>query len=266
MFKVPFIALVMALFFLQNTSLMASVDQSQKQLDKSFAIEHKTQRLGQESQKKVDQLAEQSRILLSRYQDLLQKNEYQKAYNAELRVLEQEQKADIATLKKQISDIKITQQKLLPLLRDMTNTLEQFIQLDIPFQTEQRLASIAELKNVLSRSQLPIADKFRRVMELFQSENDMNYDIALDRATIQFNDESLSVDLLRIGRSSLYWQTLDQQRSAIWDAASKQWILLDSQMHLKIRQAMRVANKESAPSLLPLPVILTNKQTGQEVL
>lgn len=239
--------------------VLATVDDNQKSLNKSLSIEHKTQLAGQKSQKKVDRLAQKSRQLLAEYQRLLQQGEYQKSYNQELRVLQQEQFDDIESLKQQLADLKITQQRLLPLLRDMTSTLEQFIELDIPFQKKQRLASVQELSELLSRSQVGIAEKFRRVMELYQAENDMNYNLEVARESVTFAGQTLSVDVLRVGRSNVYWQTLDQQQSAIWSAVDKKWLLLEASQHLPLRQAIRVANKDSAPALLALPVLLEMK-------
>ncbi|NRB38709.1 MAG: DUF3450 domain-containing protein [Pseudomonadales bacterium] len=227
-------------------------------LEQSVKTSHKTSVLAQKSQVKIDRLASDSRQLLEEYRRLLQQGEYQRAYNDELVVLEQEQLLDIASLKQQIADIKITQQRLLPLLREVTDTLAQFIQLDLPFQQSQRLESVEKLRALLASSQVPMAEKFRRVMELYQTENDYNYDIASYRDIVLIDDKSLSVEILRIGRSALYYQTLDHKKSALWQGDNNSWQALDKKYNLDIRKAIRVANKDVAPNLLSLPVALTS--------
>ncbi len=222
-------------------------------LHQSMANTQSTRLMGVKSQQKIDQLASEQQTLLAEYQTLLKKSEYQKSYNQELRILKQEQVAEVADLTQQISDIKLTKQQLLPLLREMVITLEQFIRLDLPFKLPQRLTSVDKLKRLLSSSRTPISEKYRRVMELYQAENDYNYDLEVYRDNISLAGDELSVQVLRVGRSNLYMQTMDGKISAMWNAQQKSWQLLDGQYRLNIRKAMRVAAKKTAPELLNLP-------------
>ncbi len=214
----------------------------------------KTRMMGVKSQQKIDQIAGDQQKLLAEYQALLKKSEYQESYNKELTILKKEQTQEIINLKQQISDIKLTKQQLLPLLREMVATLEQFVHLDLPFKRQQRLASIDKLKGLLSSSRASISEKYRRVMELYQTENDYNYNLEVYRDKIWLAEEQLAVQVLRVGRSNLYMQTMDGQKSGMWNTQLKTWQVLDSQYHLAIRKAMRVADKKMAPELLSLPV------------
>jgi hypothetical protein len=209
--------------------------------------------IGKSSQERVDHLMSETDKLLNEYQALLQKSEYQKSYNNELRILKEEQVEELISLDQQLKDIVITKQKLLPLLREMVSTLTQFIKLDLPFKKKQRLIALDKLNQVLSSSSTSISEKYRRVMEMYQAENDYNYDLEVYRDTVELNNERLSVQILRIGRSHLYLQTMDGKTSAMWNKESKAWGVLDNRYHLNIRKAMRVASKKSAPELLELP-------------
>lgn len=223
---------------------------------------HQTLNMGKTSQNKVDQYVSETDRLLSEYQSLLKKSEYQKAYNAELKTLQVEQVDEIASLNQQIKDIVITKQQLLPLLREMVTTLEQFIKLDLPFKKTQRLVAVDKLNQLLSSSSISISEKYRRVMEMYQAENDYNYDLEVYRDTVTLNEENLSVQVLRVGRSNLYLQTMDSSISAMWDKESKVWKVLDDRHQLNIRKAMRVASKKTAPELLNLPYALNISRTS----
>ena len=250
------IRLFMATLLFSGLSMATGVEGVQSNkilLQQSMDNTQSTRLMGVKSQQRVDQLASEQRQLLAEYQTLLKKSEYQKSYNEELRLLEKEQMVELANLRRQIADIKLTKQQLLPLLREMVTTLEQFIRLDLPFKLQQRLTSVDKLKRLLSRSRTPISEKYRRVMELYQAENDNNYDLEVYRDNISLAGETLSVQVLRVGRSNLYMQTMDGQTSAMWNAQQKTWQLLDDQYRLNIRKAMRVAAKKTAPELLNLP-------------
>lgn len=211
--------------------------------------------MGEASQKRVDDLATETDRLLKEYQSLLQKTEYQKTYNKELGILKEEQVAEIAHLKQQIKDIIITRQKLLPHLREMVETLHQFIKLDLPFKKQERLAAVKNLKSMIGTRSVPISEKYRRVMEMYQAENDYNYDLGVYREKVLHDGEEVSVQLLRVGRSHLYFQTMDGNTSAVWNKNTKQWNTLPDSYDLEIKQAMRIASKKSAPKLLELPYL-----------
>ncbi len=232
----------------------AQLAQSKDTLNDSLNHTEQTLNLGRSSQAKVNQLASETDQLLDQYQALLKKSEYQKSYNEELRTLQGEQRVEMASLEQQIKDIIITKQQLLPLLRKMVSTLEQFIKLDLPFRKQQRLTAVDKLTQLLASSSVSISEKYRRVMEMYQAENDYNYDLEVYRDNVVVNDETLSVQVLRIGRSNLYFQTMDAQISATWNQAQEGWQVLDNQYQLNIRKAMRIASKKAAPELLELPL------------
>jgi len=243
-----------------------SVHGESGQLKQSLETAEKTQRMGQQSQQVVNTLAKQQQELLDKYQKLLRKTEYQKEYNQELRILEIEQKENIEILQQKIEDVKLTKQQLLPLLREMVKTLDQFILLDLPFHKEARLNSINEIKGFLSRSNVSISEKFRRVMAFYQAENDYNYNLEVYRDNIEISDESRSVQVLRVGRNALYLQTLDGKLSALWNKHTKQWQILDDKYQRPIRKAMRIASQKSAPDLITLPYLTLLDQATQNEL
>lgn len=224
-------------------------------LKQSLDTNSKTQKMGKQSQLVVNRLAKQQQELLDQYQRLLRKSEYQKEYNQELQTLKAEQIENITALKQKIEDVKLTKQQILPLLREMTKTLDQFIRLDLPFHKQDRLAGVNDLKTLLSRSSITITEKFRRVMAFYQAENDYNYDLEVYRDNIELDSESRSVQVLRVGRNALYIQTLDGKLSALWNKKSNDWEILDKEFHRPIRQAMSVAGQKMAPDLLTLPYL-----------
>lgn len=255
--------LVALTLVLSPMSFAQQVETASETLQQGLKHTQETLHQGKTSQFKVNKLASETDALLTEYQAMLKKAEYQKSYNQELKVLQQEQVAELASLDQQIKDIIITKQQLLPLLREMVQTLEQFIKLDLPFRRQQRLTSVDKLTQLLASSSVSISEKYRRVMELYQAENDHNYDLEVYRDKIEINQQELSVQVLRIGRSNLYCQTMDAKLSAMWNQENKTWDVLDSRYQLNIRRAMRIAAKKAAPELLELPHSLLLDKGGR---
>jgi hypothetical protein len=223
-------------------------------LNQSIDTTQKTHTAGEKSQQKVSTLSTETDELLRQYQKILQQSDYQKSYNIELKQLLKEQDEDIVRLNEQLVDVQITRQQILPFLREMQLTLEQFIELDLPFNKDQRLDGVKSLKDLLSKSSVVISVKFRRVMEAYQAENDYNYDIESYRGALTYEDQVLSVEFLRIGRTALYFQTLDGKKSGYWHIEKKSWQALDEQYNKNIRNALRVASKQLPPTLFEIPL------------
>lgn len=224
-------------------------------VQQNLVVEGQTHEAGKQSQQKVNTLSRETDELLREYQRLLQQADYQEAYNAELAHLLEEQKQELQSLKQQVADVQITRLHIMPFLREKVAELKQFIELDLPFEREARLASVQRLESVLATSSISIAEKFRRVMEAWQTESDYSYELASYRDELQLNGESLSVEFLRIGRTALYFQSLDGKRSGIWRTTKETWQELDSSYNNAIRQGIRVAQKQLPPQLLSLPVV-----------
>lgn len=218
----------------------------------SLKIVEKTNSASIASQKKVDTLALETQRMLEEYQRIVRNTEYQDAYNAQLQQLKANQEAELASLREQLNEINVTQMRIMPLILSMADALEKFVVLDLPFQQEQRISAIVQLKQHLQSPSLSVPDKYRMVLEAFQVESDYGRTLASYRDNLTFDDEQRSVDFLRVGRVALYYQTLDGKQSGYWDGEA--WQPLPDEMNANIKQAMRVASSQLAPQLLNLPM------------
>jgi Protein of unknown function (DUF3450) len=126
--------------------------------------------------------------------------------------------------------------------------------MDLPFLPEERQQRVKNLREMIVKMDISNAEKFRRIMEAFQIENEYGKTIEAYKANIQLNNVSTAVDFLRLGRVALYYQRLDGSEAGFWNKEKKQWALLPSDYSSAIRQGLRVARKETAPDLLTLPV------------
>ena len=207
------------------------------------------------SQKKIDGLAGQTRTLLEEFRRLEDGAAYEKAYTRELEELDQAQRAKIDDLQRQISQAVITRQRIVPLMRSMAEALEKFVVLDLPFQQEERIGAVLQLKQRLNQTELSVSAKFRLLLEAYQLEQNYGNTVEAWRGPLQREGEELSVEYLRVGRVALYFQSLDGTRSGYWDAQDKRWVELDSEYNRDLTQALRVAKSQVVPQLLQLPLM-----------
>ena len=235
------------LLAMPSVALASSVQQT-------LEVEGETNIAGQQSQQKISELSRETQELLREYRQLMQQADYQQAYNQELERRLQEQEQEMQELQEDIAEVQITRLHVMPLLRDMVQALEQFVELDLPFEQEARLASVKRLEDVLASGNTPLAEKFRRVMEAWQAESDYSYEIHSYRDELLLDDRELKADFLRIGRSAWYFQTLNGEKSGYWDRGRGEWQLLAPRHNAAVRRAIRLADQQLAPELLTLPV------------
>jgi hypothetical protein len=192
--------------------------------------------------------------MLEQYRSVTRQTRTLLTYNEHLHALLASQEIEKASFEEQLEQIETTQREIVPLILNMQESLEQFIQLDMPFLPEERQQRVSSLRDMMTRADVTNAEKFRRIMEAYQIENDYGNTIEAYRANIELEDEISSVDFLRLGRVALYYQRLDGSETGYWNNTDKRWEELSSEYRNSIRQGLRIARKEAAPDLLTLPV------------
>ena len=72
--------------------------------------------------------------------------------------------------------------------------------------------------------------------------------------TIEAEGGEREVNVLRLGRIGLFYQTADRVHTGRWNAEAGRWEALGADFRNGIYQAIRIANKLTAPSLLTVPL------------
>lgn len=245
-----------AMFFL-FAACIAFPALAQNTLEQNLGVARSMQQDSAASQKRIDQLAAETESMLQEYQRLKTDADYQTRYEAELRQLEQQQSVEMESLQQQLQTLQHTRKRLIPLMRSMVESLERFVVLDLPFHRQQRLDAVISLREKVFSGQLLLADKFRLLMEAYQAE--LAYGNTLEHYRDQINvqgeaSQTLTVEVVRIGRLALYYLTPDGQRGGWWNAETRQWEPLPDDQISLVRTALKVAAGQVAPELLDLPL------------
>lgn len=206
------------------------------------------------SQKKIDRVSDQTQKLLEEYRAATRQTETQQVYNRYLQDLLESQQQEKLSRQRQLEEIETTQREILPLALRMLDSLEDFIRLDMPFLPEERGQRLKKLQQMIKRADVTNAEKFRRILEAFQIENDYGNTIEAYRGDLELNGSKNSVDFLRLGRLALYYQRLDGSETGYWSKEQKRWEKLPDHYRQTIRTGLRIARKEMAPDLLVVPL------------
>jgi len=158
-------------------------------------------------------------------------------------------------LSESISNVALIERQIIPLMTRMVDALDEFVQLDTPFLMKERTARIARLREMMERSDVTAAEKFRRVIEGYQIENDYGRTIEAYKGSTQVGGNELEVDFLRIGRVALLYQTVGGAITGAWDTTTGSFVELPPATYQKqVLDGLKIARKQVAPDLLVVPV------------
>ena len=211
--------------------------------------------LAQESQERINTVVEGTRSLADDYRAINKEIDGLRVYNRLMTAQTNGQQATLDDIALSMDQVDVINRQIFPLMERMIDGLEQSIALDIPFLMEERAGRIDELKDIMERSDVSVAEKFRKVMEAYQIENEFGSSSETYTQTLAVEgvEGERSYNILRVGRVGLYFQSDDSKITGRWDNAQRKWVLDDS-ARSEIRKGIRIARQLIAPELIVIPV------------
>ena len=236
---------------LQSTE---NVDSSTRELDVSFDTIQKTNAAGTKSQAKIDGIHDETLDLLQQFKDASEGLQRYHVNIEQLSQIKNRQAEKEALLSSQIDKISETETALVPMLVDMVDALAGFIQQDLPFLHDERHKRISTLRTMITAPELSLPEKYRQVLDAYEIEREFGYTIETYPEEIKLDNTNMRVNVLRIGRVAIYFQTKDGLQQGIWEAKTQQWKHLPSNYYSPIKTGIDMASEESVPQLLTLPL------------
>ena len=233
---------------------LAGADPVDKSLSRSENNIHSEQR----TQKTIDRLSDDTQVMLGEYQALSRELDGLTAYNDQMARLVTSQAEEKRLIAQQIEEIDFTRQQIVPLMLRMIEQLDTFINRDRPFLLEERSRRVQQLTRLMDRADVALAEKYRRILEAYQIELDYSRTLEAYADEIEADGVSRTVDVLRVGRAGLYYQTLDRQDAAYWDHQQKAWAPASTAERRAIQRGLRIASQQLAPELLELPLAVAS--------
>ena len=228
---------------------------AQATVDEVMAAGEQRADQGAAEQRRVEQVADQTADLLNDYNTVSKVVDGLVTYNTLLQRQIDNQNEEMAALEESIRNVSLIERQIVPMMTRMLDSLEMFIQIDTPFLLEERTERLERLRAMMERSDVSAAEKFRRVIEAYQIENDYGRTIEAYKHTVEVDGVQQEADFLRIGRVSLAYQTVGGGTTGAWDKETEQFVKLDdAEFKNQVAHGLKVARKQVAPDLLVVPV------------
>ncbi len=253
--KMKLSGLLVALFTTAATaSFFTSVAQAADPLEESLKIERSIAAAAAASQTRIDRLADTTADMSADYKLTMQRVDNLRSYNKQYEELIKSQEKEMASIRYQMSVVDDTEKGVVPLMNDMIDKLEEFIELDIPFLLDERRGRVTKLRTNMLRADLSNSEKYRQILEAYQIENQYGDFAEAKDGKITSGGKEITVTYYRFGRVAYVYQSLDEQTAAYWDNDSRSWKPLDDSYRIPVRNGIKIARRLSNPNLVILPV------------
>jgi len=223
-------------------------------VDQVLQADQRRIQLAQESQERINTVVEGTRSLGDQYRAVNKEIDGLRVYNRLMTAQTNGQQATLDDIALSMDQVDVINRQIFPLMERMIDGIEQSISLDVPFLMDERNKRIATLKEIMERSDVSVAEKFRKVMEAYQIEMDYGSSSETYRESLEIEGTVRDYNMLRIGRVGLYFQSDDSRITGRWDPDAGQYELLGNEHRNEIRKGIRMAKDLIAPELLLVPV------------
>lgn len=235
-------------------ALMGSVAQADQTLDAILKVGQTKTTVAQESQKRIDRLAQET-------DDLVQQFKHQNRLIADLRMYNSQLEKQVAAqtqvlqeLEGSVDQVTVIERQIQPLIVRMLDGLEQFVKLDKPFRMTERTERLEMLRANQDRADISVSEKFRQVLEAYKIESEYGRFLDTYNDTLSIDGQDREVSVLQIGRLALIYQTSDANTAGVWDATQNQWVTLDKSYRTAILKGFRIARKQASLDTIVVPV------------
>ena len=207
-----------------------------------------------ESHAKVEDLVDESQSLFADYKQKLKVIEGLQVYNRQLERQIARQEEIISQIKASIDEVTGLQTQVTPLMLKMIEGLDQFVSQDKPFLLEERISRVDNLRVMMDRPDVSVSEKFSQVLKAYQIENEYGRTMDAYTQEIEIAGQNRSVDVLRVGRIALVYQSSDGETTGWWNPNSNRWEELGDEYTTPVRNGLKMARKQLTTGLFKVPI------------
>src|SRR5690606_23428238 len=156
-------AAVLLLMAAGSTCIAADIDNA---LDKGV----QRAKTAQQSQARIESIDNATRDKEREFRAVTKEHAALQVYIEQLNKPLAMQQQELNDIENSIRQVTLIERQITPLMLRMIDSIEGFVQADLPFQKDERMARVENLKNLMGRSDVTVAEKYRKVMEAYQKE------------------------------------------------------------------------------------------------
>jgi len=207
------------------------------------------------SQSKIDSTETATDKLVNEFKVVSKQVEGLKLYNAQKRIQIQAQLDLMDTYDEQLIQVVIMQRQVPPFAQRMLEGLEKYVKLDTPFHLEERMNRLNLVRASLSNPKVTASEQVRQILEAYNIEAEYGRKLDAYDETIVIDGQEMVVNILRVGRLGMFFQTKDERKTGYYDNETGTWETLSGSYRTQIRDGIRMAGKLAPMDIMMLPIV-----------
>ncbi|MFC7290938.1 DUF3450 domain-containing protein [Hirschia litorea] len=262
-----FIKPVRAAFMASILASVATPAFAQANLTDAISVGEKATRTAEQTQERINQLDDERSDMVREFRTLLQQKDAAALYKRQQERVVASQENELVSLAEQLGRVEEIKAQMVPMMQDMISALKTFRAADLPFKDKTdsgfdvRADRYEKLDEVMARGDVSPAERYRLIIQAFQSEMEYGRTIATYTDEVTLNDGSVkTVDVFRYGRVALVYITKDRNQLGRWDRDTNQWVDLPASYKTEVLKGIRIADKVATPAIMMAPVVKLSAQ------
>lgn len=211
-------------------------------------------KIRQNTQKQEEKWRDEKQKLIARYEQLRAENDLLEKHHRELVASTDAARKRVSEKDRQLADINEIQNRIDPFLEKTAMLLKKNMADDMPFLIEERWNRIDRLEQILDDPDVSVSEKYRKAMEALMVEAEYGNTIEVYQQTIYIGGSAMLVNIFRLGRISLFFQSLDHSRCGFYNVASGKWEELPHLHNRAVGSAIEIGARRKPVELLSLPL------------
>ncbi len=222
--------------------------------DRLRAPVRETVSIRKETQASLDQWGLEKEQLAAEYDALKKQVESRKLAQENLKNEISLHESRVALLDKEVADASRISAEIQPFLKEVHGRLNQLVRDGLPFLVRERADRLHNLQTVLKDPGIAVSEKFRKLLEAVQIEAEYGNTVEVYPRKIVVDGKEFRADIFRLGRISLFFQSIDRETAGYFDAGSGLWEVLPEKYNRDIGSVIEIGSKRRPVELVNLPL------------
>ena len=223
------------------------------QLEQALRVAKSSTAASAASQQRVEDADDAAESAARDYRAVLQQIDNMKLFVDQQDIYLRGQAGDIESLTRQLGSVEQVKRGMVPMMLRMAAEIEDSVKGDVPFRMIERKARLKRMKDTLADPTIAPTEQYRQVLNAFKVEVSYGQGIESYEGAHPTAPGNV-VNFIRFGRVALVYMTKDESEIRRYNMETGDWDELSTSEGLSMRQAIRIAKGESAPSMVTAPV------------
>lgn len=222
------------------------------QLDRAIDVARQSTQDGARAQAQIDDLASAADNAEREYLAVSEQIESQEVFIEQQQVFLQSQQNELNALNSQLERVGDIERDLAPMLLEMFNGLEDFIQADLPFQTDMRVERLDRIRRDLGDASISPAEQYRVLLNAYEIESSYGRSLRVYSEEVLVDGVPEEANILQIGRVALIRSINGNNEIMTYD--NRTWRPVPGGMTANVQRAFRIANEVTTPDIFVAPL------------